>query len=1126
MDLFENSLPVRTRAALRTVRPTVGAFSASGGTAPYTWSITSGSLPSGVTLGSNGSVSGTASPAGNYAATVQARDSQSATATAQLQVKVLGLAPATLRASATVQYSAALSAVGGTAPYTFSSSDLPKGFSLSGAGVFSGKADAPGTPSFTVQVADAVGLTTSAGYSLTIGQAPVSVGSGTLADAIVGTPYSGALSATGGTAPYTWSILSGGAPEGLWVDATGAVTGQATTPGSYSFGVKVTDATGGVASGTVGIAVRPALLKILTASLPSGVVGFEYSPQVLGVSGGASPYSFSVGGNGLPPGLSLAGPVIYGTPGLDGEFPFTITAVDKNGSSASATLSIKIRPSTADIALHTGGVSFSLVSGAVSLPPARTVGVQSTRVSEQITYTYAVSPASAWLSVSGGGVTPGSLSSALTGAALSLQPGAYSATVTVTCTSSSCIGKTQSFGVGLTVTAPPARLSVLTPSLSMTSTAGAGLTQYGAITLKNSGGGNLLINSITCNQAWCSVYSAPGVIAGGGTDQAVIAVNPVGLNTGSHRAVVTIRSSGGNDNVAVSLLTVQTSSVLGLMPSGASYTMIQGGTPGAAAGSFAVRADGPSVDWSASTSTNWLTLGASSGSASKNKAGTVTFSVNNSAAALPEGLSWGSIAVSSSGAMNSPQSFLVALQVKKLDSAPSVAPAGLLFYTSVGSSPAAKTVSVSISSAQQATYQASASSNSSAQWLSVSPSIGTLTPGSAGVSTVSVNAGQLAAGTYTGTVSYSVAGAGVRTVSVTLTVGNAGSSGLAPVAGFTASAGCTAAKITATQVALPGNFSIPAFSPAPIAVQVANDCGAAVTDAQVIATFSNGDSPLTLTPVSDTDGVYWGTWSPWNADAEVTVEVKATAGSLTATSVVSGTVVPNEVAAINPNGVTLPYNEQVGGALAPGSIVSIYGRNLAATTAAAPETHLPTSINNVGVTIGGIAAPLFYVSPGQINAQIPFELEESRQYEVSVHSSGMLSSPQTIDVAPAAPGLAATSDGAVIAQHWPDYSEVSADAPASPGEYIILYLVGMGATENPVASGSPTPFDPLSQVKASTTVTVGGQQAQVFFAGLTPGWVGLYQVNIQIPATAKSGNLELKVSQGDSVSNTTIIPVR
>jgi uncharacterized protein (TIGR03437 family) len=137
-----------------------------------------------------------------------------------------------------------------------------------------------------------------------------------------------------------------------------------------------------------------------------------------------------------------------------------------------------------------------------------------------------------------------------------------------------------------------------------------------------------------------------------------------------------------------------------------------------------------------------------------------------------------------------------------------------------------------------------------------------------------------------------------------------------------------------------------------------------------------------------------------------------------------------------------------------------------------------------------------------------------------------VTSPQTIDVAPATPGLAATADGAVIAQHWPDYSMVSADAPASPGEYIILYLVGMGATDNRVASGSPTPLDPLSRVTASPVVTVGGQQAQVLFAGLTPGWVGLYQVNIQIPANAKSGNLELKVSQGDSVCNTTIIPVR
>jgi uncharacterized protein (TIGR03437 family) len=84
----------------------------------------------------------------------------------------------------------------------------------------------------------------------------------------------------------------------------------------------------------------------------------------------------------------------------------------------------------------------------------------------------------------------------------------------------------------------------------------------------------------------------------------------------------------------------------------------------------------------------------------------------------------------------------------------------------------------------------------------------------------------------------------------------------------------------------------------------------------------------------------------------------------------------------------------------------------------------------------------------------------------------------------------------------------------------------MGATDNAVADGAAAPLSPLARVKNAPTVTIGGVSAPVYFAGLAPGWVGLYQVNIQVPNVPYSGNLPLVVSQNGISSNVAILPVQ
>jgi uncharacterized protein (TIGR03437 family) len=169
---------------------------------------------------------------------------------------------------------------------------------------------------------------------------------------------------------------------------------------------------------------------------------------------------------------------------------------------------------------------------------------------------------------------------------------------------------------------------------------------------------------------------------------------------------------------------------------------------------------------------------------------------------------------------------------------------------------------------------------------------------------------------------------------------------------------------------------------------------------------------------------------------------------------------------------------------------------------------------------------LFYVSPGQINAQVPFELTPGNQYQIQVNNAGALSTPEMIQVAAQTPAIAALASGQVIAQRYPDYSLVMDDAPARPGDHLTIYLTGLGATDQRVASGAPSPASALIHPLAAPTLTLNGNTVPVDFAGLAPGSVGLYQINFEVPEGTPGGNLALVVSQAGSISNAATLPVK
>ncbi len=175
--------------------------------------------------------------------------------------------------------------------------------------------------------------------------------------------------------------------------------------------------------------------------------------------------------------------------------------------------------------------------------------------------------------------------------------------------------------------------------------------------------------------------------------------------------------------------------------------------------------------------------------------------------------------------------------------------------------------------------------------------------------------------------------------------------------------------------------------------------------------------------------------------------------------------------------------------------------------------------------IGGKQAPLYYVSPGQINAEVPFELDGRDRYQVIVSANGALTTPQPIQLTTAVPAILQFTSGAVVAQH-PDGTLVSDTSPAVPGEYLVIYLTGLGATDIAIPSGTASPSNPPANVLNTPIPDLEWKPDSRFVRGPDASTlVGLYQINFQVPQTLVTGEYPLLISQNGTVSNQTILSV-
>ncbi|MDQ2774582.1 MAG: putative Ig domain-containing protein, partial [Acidobacteriota bacterium] len=560
------TLPIAAGPAITSTSPlpagTVGSaysftFRASSGSGSYTWSLASGSLPAGLSLGTaTGTLSGTPSSPGTSSFGIAVHDSSGGTAngsfalTINSGLSIISTSPLT-SGEVSRPYSFTFSGSGGSGSYTWSlpsGSIPPAGLTLNSGGTLSGTPTTAGTSSFLVQIADGSGSTATKNFQLQIVATPSITTTSPLPAGTVNSAY-GPLTFTesGGIGPFVWTSSS--LPAGLSLTSGGVLSGTPTSAGTSRIPVTLTDAAGGTASAFFSLTVVSTLAVASTSPLPAGTVSSPYS-FTLQANGGSSPYTWSLAPGSLPAGLSLGTSTgtLSGTPSSPGTSNFVVTVHDNSGRTANGSFALTIN----------SGLSITstspLTSGEVSRPYSFTFSGSGGSGS----YTWSLPPSS---------IPP---------AGLTLNPGGtLSGTPTTAGTSSFLVQIAD--GSGSTATKTFQLQIMAVPSITTTSPLPTGTVNgaYGPLTFTESGGIGPFVWTSSSLPAGLSLTSG-GVLSGTPT------------SAGTSRIPVTLTDAAGGTASAffsltvISALGITSSSPLptGTVGSGYSFTFQASGGSG------------------------------------------------------------------------------------------------------------------------------------------------------------------------------------------------------------------------------------------------------------------------------------------------------------------------------------------------------------------------------------------------------------------------------------------------------------------------------------------------------------------------------------------------------------------
>jgi uncharacterized protein (TIGR03437 family) len=699
-----------------------------------------------------------------------------------------------------------------------------------------------------------------------------------------------------------------------------------------------------------------------------------------------------------------------------------------------------------------------------------------------------------------------------------LAPGQYRAVVQVSSAVAASRQVEVLFNVG---DAKPSEIETQTNALTFTLVERSG-TSTQSVTLANKGSGQIAFTAAAKDAPWLSVSPANGSVSSTPLSVEVTA-NAGTLAANTYRGSIVITPEGKAPLTIPVTMTINAARrTILLSESGLSITAVRGGGNPLPRSIGVLNIGQGSMAWTARASTtsggNWITLTNNSGSVSAPYTDVSQLGLQVNASNLNPGDYYGEVRVESPGAANSPQ--IVSVIVKVLppgsDPGPEVLPNGLIFIGTEGASnPGSQPVNIANRAARPVQYGSAIVTLDGKPWLKHVPGSATILPDQPYKVVVQPEFETLDPGVHRGAVTLLFDGGTVHSINVLAVKAppEVPSSKAPPGAN-----GCTTTSIVPQMATLQDRFNISALEPASIEVRAVSNCAEAVTVGTVVARFSNNDTPITLTHVRN--GTWTGTWTPRTAGTSVRCELTivgyfdgnsrriSESVSLYGTVAAPRSRTPFANAASVVSAASLAPRE----AVAPGGMITLFGEGLADREGVSQSAPWQTEFNGTEVRLGDERLPIYYTSDRQVNAQIPFNVNINTKQQIVIKRGDAVSVPQTIVVSPAEPAVYTVSQtgqgqGTIVAVRA-DRSQTIADAsaPARAGDTIVIYCTGLGEVSPAVAQGTLAPLAPLSRTTAPVTVDIGGRPAPVAFAGLTPGQIGLYQVNAVIPQGVEAGD--------------------
>jgi uncharacterized protein (TIGR03437 family) len=791
--------------------------------------------------------------------------------------------------------------------------------------------------------------------------------------------------------------------------------------------------------------------------------------------------------------------------------------------------SLTVSPSSLNISAASGGV----------ISDAQTISIGSSPPGLIYLLGPSTTTGGSWLKTD---VTSGNLPASVqvTADPTNLQPGTYQGLIRIIAG-----GGATSLAVNLTVAkAADPQLGTSSSRVNFSLTTGASAATQN-LTLKNTGGGSLNFAASVVPVSggnWLSVSGAPGQATPTAPATLTLQANPGTLATGTYISTLNITSDSGPVSIPVAMTISSAAQTIVLSQTAMKFTTVAGGGGSPFPQSFGIVNGGqgmlnwtvqPSVLSGASDGTVWITADTMSGTSTGGSTTVPAVNVGVNTAGLTPGEYYGRILVNAPGAANNPQSLTVVLDVLSTgsDPGPDVEPSGLILTGVAGTSPSSQLVSIANLSAQSTNFAIGKVTVDGQNWLLNAPTSGSVAPGQPVQVVVQPDFSNLQAGTYRGVLTFAFGQGTVRTVNLLAVVAPSGGAvssdrTFGNAAGLGLQAGtCTPNAVNIVFQHPSTGFVAGVGQPTPIAVVITDNCTNPMTaqsNGTVNATFPNKQS----TVLKYSNGAWTGTWTPAAAASNASVDVTAfwTEGNslLSHTSSSVGSVVSG---ATNPlvtaGGIVHAASYAAGAPLAPCGLISIYGSNLADATGLAPGTPLPVTLNGSEANMGASNLPMLYASDGQVNAQVPCDVPINTQYQITVQRDNTLSMPESILIAEANPGVFTVNQqgsGQGVIFKSDQITLATPDNPAAPGEIIVIYCTGLGAVTPVIPPGFPAPADPLSTTTHPVIVSIGGSTASVDFAGLSPGFVGLYQVNARVPLGVSGDAVPVTLTVSGQVS--------